>query len=148
MRGISFKRDSGCKNILWSILNGIEIENLWWHISEDEIYDNMFESIFHNSYVNGKTFLNIIKEKDYSVVFANIKAYSSKITPSYIETYDDFIKSECQLVILCSDARYYEVYAKSRDTIETIKNNVNSINACEVEYITEENDGRIIFSVG
>jgi len=84
MRGISFKTCNCNQAIIKTILSGIEIEKLWWHISEDEIYNKMDESIFENSYIDGKMFLNIINENNYNVIFANIKAYPMilKITRS------------------------------------------------------------------
>ncbi|MCD2349064.1 DUF2691 family protein [Clostridium guangxiense] len=148
MRGISFQINGcGHKNILRTILSEIEIEKLWWHISEDEIYNEMDESLLENRYINGETFLKIIKEKSYSVIFANIKAYPPNSTPNDIENYDDFIKSECKLVILCSDVFYYEIYAKNDWMIEIIKNNAIKNNFSNIEYITNENDCRTGFSV-
>lgn len=147
MRGISFNICDCDDNILWSILFGIEIEKLWWHISEEEVYNEMNQSIFKNSYIDGETFLKIIQEKSYTVIFANIKAYPPYSTPNYIENYDEFIKSECKLVILCSDVFYYEIYSKDNSIIEIIKNNAIKNNISDLEYITEENDYRTSFSV-
>lgn len=147
MRGISFKICDCYENILWNILSGIEIENLWWHISEAEIYNEMDKTIFQDSYINGETFLKIIQEKSYNVIFANIKAYSADSTPNDIKNYDEFIKSDCKLVVLCSDVFYYEIYAKDKSIIEIIKNNAIKNNFLNIEYITKENDCRTSFSV-
>lgn len=152
MRGISFKIRGDCyENILWTILAGIEIEKLCWHVSEDEVYNEMGKSIFDNSYIDGKTFLNTIREKSYYVIFANIKAYPPNSIPNDIEDYEEFIKSECELVLLCADVFYYAIYAKDNSTIKIIKNNAinNAIknNIYDIQYITKENDGRTRFSV-
>lgn len=147
MRGISFKIDNSDNHILWTILRGIEIEKLKWYISEDEVYDEMNESIFKDSQIDGEKFLGIIQEKKYTVIFANIKAYPPNSRPGYIKDYNDFTKSECNLVILCSDVFYYEIYAKERTTIEIIKSNIINCNINDLEYITEGNDSRTRFSV-
>lgn len=147
MRGISFKIDDCDEHILWTILCGIEIEKLWWHISEDEVYNEMNQSIFKDSYIDGERFLKIIQEKNYSVISANIKAYPPNSVPKHIEDYNEFIRSECKMVILCSDVFYYEIYAADSSVIETIKSNVIKGNISDLEYITEENDGRTSFSV-
>ncbi|WP_069679601.1 DUF2691 family protein [Clostridium taeniosporum] len=147
MRGISFKVDDRDEHILWTILRGIEIENLWWHISEDEVYNDINESIFKNSYIKGEGFLEIIQEKSYTVISANIKAYPPNSVPNHIENYDEFIKSKCKIVILCSDVFYYEIYVDDSSVIETLKSNVIKGNISDLEYITEENDARTSFSV-
>lgn len=57
MRGISFEINGCHENILWAILSEIEVEKFWWHISEDEIYNKMNESLLEDSYINGEIFL-------------------------------------------------------------------------------------------
>ena len=147
MRGISFKTCNCNPDIIWTILSGIEIEKLWWHISEDEIYNKLGQSIFENSYINGKTFLDIIQGKNYNAIFANIEAYPPNSKFKDINNYMEFLNSECQLVLFCVDVIYYEIYAKEDSVIEIIKNNAIKNNFYDIEYTTKENDGRTVFSV-
>ena len=147
MRGISFKTCNCNQDIIWTILSGIEIEKLWWHISEDEIYNKLGQSIFENSYINGKTFLDIIQGKNYNAIFANIEAYPTNSKFKDINNYMEFLNSECQLVLFCVDVIYYEIYAKEDSVIEIIKNNAIKNNFYDIEYTTKENDGRTVFSV-
>ena len=149
MRGISFRVRSRDDRILLTIFKGVAIEKLWWCISEDEIYNNKDESVFLDQCIDGETFLKTISEESYHVIFANIKAYVNPVKDSYIEDYDAFIKSECQLVLLCADVSYYEIFAKDSSVIEIIKNNAKADenNFYDVEFITDENDGRTRFSV-
>lgn len=147
MRGISFKTSNCNQNILWTILSGVECEKFWWHISEEEIYNKMGESIFENEYISGKTFSSIIHDKNHNVIFANIKAYLPDSIPNDIQNYQEFIKSECQLVLLCADVFFYEIYAKDNSIIQIIKNNAVQNMFDDVEYITKENDERTKFSV-
>ncbi|PJI07259.1 MULTISPECIES: DUF2691 family protein [Clostridium] len=147
MRGISFKTKESYGNILCGILFGIDANKFCWYISEDEIYDEKDKPIFEKGYVDGATFLRKIQEKSYMVMFANIKAYPSGCKPIDVKNYDEFVKSKCELVILCSDLYYYEIYAKDTLMIETIKNNAIKNGMYDIEYITKENDGRTVFSV-
>lgn len=147
MRGISFKTKESYGSILWKILFGIDAKKFCWDISEDEIYEEEDKPIFEKSYVDGATFLKKIQEEKYMVVFANIKAYLSGDKPNDIKNYDDFVKSKCELIILCADLYYYEIYAKDTLTIEIIKSNAIKNGMYDIEYITKENDGRTVFSV-
>lgn len=147
MRGISFKVDSSENYVLASILEGIEIKKLFWSISEEEIYKIEGENLFEEKNIDGEKFLDKISENEYSVIFANIKAYPNTNTTDDINCYEDFLRSSCQLIILCSDIFYYEIYSKSKQMIEIIKSNCIRNAYHEIEYITDENDFRTIFSV-
>lgn len=147
MRGISFNISKPNKSILATIFSGVECEKFWWHISEDEIYNKIDESIFKESYIDGKAFIDIINTQNYHVICANIKAYPLKILPISIETYEDFLKSECQLNLLCFDVFYYEIYSKNNSILEEIQNNASKNGFSNIEYITHLNDQRAKFSV-
>jgi RHS repeat-associated protein len=89
-----------------------------------------------------------IKDRHHNFVyFANIKAYPDNNYSDNINCYDDFLNSNCELVILCSDGIYYEIYSKSEEMIRIIKSNCIKKGFDEIEYITDENDCRTIFSV-
>ncbi|MEG1798171.1 MAG: DUF2691 family protein, partial [Clostridium sp.] len=114
---------------------------------EDEIYLKDGKELFEEKQVTGKDFLNKITQIDYSIIFANIKAYPEKNISSEINNYEDYLNSRCELIILCYDVFYYEVYSKSENIIEVIKTNCIKNGFREVEYITKENDCRTIFTV-
>ncbi|MGC7870989.1 DUF2691 family protein [Desulfosporosinus sp. SYSU MS00001] len=146
MRGIGFTVSNG-ENILRTIFTGVACEKYWWNITEEEIYDKMDKPLFAENYINGKTFVDTISNQNHHVIFANIKAYPPNTSPTELETYEDFIKSDCQLNLLCVDVIYYEIYSKDDFVIETIRSNASKNGFHNVEYITEENDGRTRFSV-
>ena len=159
MRGISFKVNSSEKSVLSIILQNIDIEKLFCKITDDDITMdrdmtmnkdktmNKDISIFTEEQVNGETFKNIISTVGYTVIFANIKAYPDKSMNDSINDYDDFLKSNCILIILCSDLYDYEIYSKSEEMIEMIKYNCIKKGYDEIEYITEENDRRTRLNV-
>ena len=159
MRGISFKLNIAEKSVISSILQNIDIEKLFWHISEDDIImdrdmtmnkdKTMNEdiSLFTEEQVNGETFKNKISTVGYTVIFANIKAYPDKRMNDSINDYIDFLKSNCILIILCSDLYDYEIYSKSEEMIEIIKSNCIKKGYDEIEYITDENDRRTRLNV-
>lgn len=147
MRGISFKVNKSDKCVLSNILDGIDIESLFWHISEDEIYLNKGENLFAEKCIDGKTFAKKISESVCSVICANIKAFADNCMSDKAINYNDFLMSNCLLVILCSDVSFYEIYVKNEEMLELIRSNCHKNCYDEIEDITDVNDVRKIFSV-
>ncbi len=147
MRGISFEVYSDKSSILAIVLDGININNFYWSITEDEIYFKDGEELFEEKQVTGKYFLDKITQLGYSVIFANIKAYPDENISSEINNYENYLTSKCELIILCYDVFYFEVYSKNKNIIKIIKLNCLKEGFDNIEYITDENDCRTIFSV-
>jgi hypothetical protein len=147
MRGISFEVYTEERSILATVLEGIDINSFYWSISEDEIYMIGGKDLFEEKQVDGKEFLNKIIQLDYSVIFANIKGYTDKSISGKINYYNDFLNSNCELIILCYDVFFYEIYSKSEKVIEIIKSNCIKKGYEEIQYITEETDCRAILSI-
>jgi hypothetical protein len=147
MRGISFIRNKCDDSIFATILDGVDVKGLYWNVSEDEVYLSNDDNLFVEKFIDGNTFLSLINIDYYMAIFANIKAYTDNIISNKINYYDDFLKSNCELVILCYDSAYFEIYSKSTDIIEIIKSNCMKKGFSEIEYITDDNDCRTIFSV-
>ncbi|WP_346886923.1 DUF2691 family protein [Clostridium sp. UBA1056] len=148
MRGISFIRNKCDDSIFATILDGVDVKRLYWNVSEDEVYLSNDDNLFIEKFIDGSTFFSLININYYMSIFANIKAYTDNNYSDNINCYDDFLKSNCELVILCSDSAYFEIYSKSTSIIEIIKSNCIKKGFDEIEYITDENDCRTIFSVG
>ena len=147
VRGISFDVNGSEECILQHILNNIDVNELYWIISEDEVYSNEGKKFFNEKYIDGNTFVSKINETSYLLIFANIKAYSDASRLDNIRDYDNFLKSNCQLIILCSDMFNYEIYCKSESMIEAIKDNCFKEGYRKIEYITDDNDCRVVLSV-
>lgn len=73
--------------------------------------------------MNGKEFSKCISYSDYYLIFADIHAYPLKGKVKTIETYQDFLVSDCDLVFLCADSEFVEVYCKNKKTLQRIVEN-------------------------
>ena len=60
-------------------------------------------------------------QKSYNVIFARlIGMQQGSVLNDPIITYDDFIRSECECIVFCIDAGYFELYSKSYSTLSQL----------------------------
>ena len=144
IRGISFKISQKEPNVLLDILSAIDLTKFYWYnIKEQaEVYtEELEDDFFLKDCYKGEEFFRYI-EKSNLIIFLKFQAYLQFSDYKNIRTYDDFIKSDCQLILLIYDCEYVELYVKDSNyaTIiyeEAIKNGYDTI-----DYITDNNDER------
>ena len=61
---------------------------------------------------------------------------------STIDTYNDFLKSECQFLVLIYDGVFLEIYTKNSNTATVLYNNAGLCGALEVTIKTDDTDLR------
>lgn len=64
-----------------------------------------------------------------------------------VKTYQEFLNSDCQLVLLVADSSFVIIYCKNRKMAEDLFNNAKDRGYDHVKYITDANDARTGFSV-
>lgn len=138
MIGVSFTIDSS-KNPLQQILHCVDIPKYSWYIvdSQSEAWDNYLGgNFFENNYFNGYDFKNKLVS-DHYVIFLKLQAYLENGAFSEIRTYDDFLQSDCEILLLIYDCNFVEIYAKDKKLISSFYN--NAIDNCwnSVKYITK-----------
>lgn len=147
IRGLSFEIPNEYGRYLELILQSINLENYEWVVGHGESYQvvneelgsDLFSSVSNT--VSGTELSSIIKNKDYYLIFVDLKAHhKGKIKP--ILTYDEFLKSDCELVILIVDSFEVTIYCKREKDLEQFYNNVIKNGFDNVEAITEINDYR------
>lgn len=147
MRGISFKINNEYGNVLYDILYGINISNMFWNISRDEIYKENGKDLFTQENLDGIIFLDKIKNERYYTIFAKIVSSSHNFIDEEINDYSDYLNNKAEILILICDSIYVEIYCKNIDDIEIIKNNAMKMDCLDIEYITDDNDGRTRFNI-
>lgn len=145
MRGVSFKVPLKKLDLLQSILNGIDLEALNWYVikNQTEVWEYPNDSAyFENAYYNGDDFSSIIKSPHY-IIFLKLQAYL-RISNRFkdIHTYEDFLSSDCLLLLLIYDCEYVEIYLKDAKTVNRIIENAKEARFEEITIITDENDAR------
>ena len=126
--------------ILDELLKKIDIHSMIWEIGFTEVFPT---ERFSADWMDVEAFGKLIKaEPDYLLRMGEFKAFPNKQDIVSINTYQDFIRSNCQIVILIDYSRYMDIYAKNLAVIEQIRENSKNVGTEEVHYITDDNDER------
>lgn len=145
MIGIRFKIKNEYSNIFYKIFKNINFKNYRWDIVEDEIYCSGGKNYFHtNSYMNSK-FQKLIEGGVYYPVFANIQVYLNKNKLENINNYQDFVDSNCELILLITDNEFVDIYAKNEEWLNIIYQNAIDNNFKNIKYI-RDNDSSIRYN--
>lgn len=151
-RGISFELPNEYGFFLAEILKPIDMTALSWRLGSGESYkvvnNELSENLFleDEKLIEGKLLKKLLENNPYYVIFADLQAHpKGKVTE--INTYEEFVKSECELVLLVVDCYYATVYCKNREKLELLYTHAHNCGFENIEYITDENDGRTRLSV-
>lgn len=145
VRGISFKIPNSYGKYLFEILDNIDITEFIWSIGGGEAYyveaHQLDTSLLPTgSIIDGKTLNNIISKKDYYLIFADLKGFTKEEDVREIETYQEFLESKCQFVLLVVDSSWIYIYSKDQDTIKQLHSNAVAAKYENINYLTDGND--------
>lgn len=126
MIGISFEIPNKYGKFLNNILDNIELEKYLWNIYDSEVLNKEGKNIFYNNIYNNK---HIMKDnEDYYLIFANIQGCRKNSNRITIKSYQDFIKSNCEILIIIVDSIFVDFYAKDENILKIVKNNIKKYN--------------------
>ena len=145
VRGISFEIPNAFGKYLYEILDKIEITEFIWRIGGGEAYyveANKLDTTLlpSGSIVDGNTLKNIISKKDYYLIFADLKGFTKEEDVREIATYQEFLESKCQFVLLVVDSSWIYIYSKDPDIIKQLHSNAVAGKYENINYLTDEND--------
>ncbi len=130
-------------NYLFRILEGIDLSKYEWEIITDDTlyFENRLlkQGIFNNNRIlTGDELLSCISRENYYMIFVDIKAYLVGKEGVKVQTFDEFLKSNCILVFICTDSSFIEVYCKDKEVLEKIRNNCIGDDFEKVDYLDDE----------
>ena len=140
LAGVSFKLSTSDK-ALWQIFKSIDVTKYnWYNIdNQNEVWLNYQGGVWLNKeYYRGEEFLNKIVD-DHFIIFLKLQAYLENDNFFDIQTYEEFQKSDCQLLLLIYDCVYVEVYAKDQSILKSVYENASRNDYSDLEYITKTN---------
>ncbi|WP_054941160.1 DUF2691 family protein [Paenibacillus ihuae] len=149
-RGITFKIPNGHGRILGEILKPFDVAAFHWYNGGEEAYfSGMSEPLFPEQTfgMDGILLKESIENHDYYVIFADLKAYPKNKKVIDVRTYEEYLTSDCQFVLLVVDCTYITIYCKDKDKLEDLYHNAILQGFNDVEYTTDENDYRTGLSV-
>ncbi|MCA1032879.1 DUF2691 family protein [Bacillus timonensis] len=148
LRGISFEIPNKYGTYLADMLKPIDITTFNWLNQNEEAYiitDGQFDKALFSEVENdmdGSLLDKRIKDNQYYVIFADLKAFPKGKEVNNIKTYEDFLDSNCELVLLVVDSVYSTIYCKDKEKLKLLYKNAIECSFEDVQYITDENDGR------
>ncbi|AJS58977.1 DUF2691 family protein [Paenibacillus sp. IHBB 10380] len=152
-RGIIFEIPNENGRFLGDILMPFDTNQYNWRVGGEESYlinNNKLDSSLFPEQINcmdGETLKSIIEDSEYYLIFQDLKAYPKGKNTIDVRTYEEFMGSDCQLVLLVVDSSYITVYCKSKEKLEELYLNAYNQGYINLEYITDENDMRTRLSV-
>jgi len=139
--GIKFKVPIGYHDHLCKIFDSIDVTNFDWDIITDDIIDpdrtKNISGIFCADTVDGRCLLSRITKKSYQLIFADLKAYPVGSEHKTINTFEDYISSDCQIVLLCIDSAYIDFFCKNASVLDTVHKNCLANDYENIEFLSE-----------
>ncbi|MDM5155188.1 DUF2691 family protein [Bacillus sp. DX1.1] len=148
-RGISFMIPNEYGMYLSQILQPVDLKDFLISIETVEIYDGKQEHLFpkENYVIEGTKVHKIINEQQYYIVFTDFKIYPKHGGITEIETYEEFLHSDCELILLIAECEYVTLYCKDKNMLNQLYENAIKQHFTDVEYVTDLNDDRTGMSV-
>lgn len=141
MLGIEFKIPNVWGTLLNDILDGIKLEDLIFKLGYEEVFLSNNEFLFKEDIYFGLEFSKLIKNKKYYTVFLNLKLYDKNTNyDDDIENYNDFLNSNCKLILIITDCEYVEIYSKDIKYLNIIKENAIKNNFSNIVDINKRED--------
>ncbi|MBY0098326.1 DUF2691 family protein [Mesobacillus maritimus] len=146
-RGVSFEIPNEYGSLLSKVLEPVDISTFSWRIGNGEAYKvvdgRLDENLFlgYKDSIEGEDLKDLLENKPSYIIFADLQAYPSGEL-SYVETYEEFMGSKCEFVLLIVDCSYVTLYCKNKQSIELLYHHAKECGFKDVEYITDDNDAR------
>lgn len=147
MIGLDIKVKNKYSDYLNQLFRDIDLTNYLWEINVDNILysenGEKKENLFGADALTGEEFGKCISRDNYYMIFVDIKAYPLDSERIEIKTFEDFMKSNCEMTLLCTDSIYIEFYSKSKEILDKVYNNSKGSNIEIAEFRSaEEVSGR------
>ncbi|MFQ3546104.1 DUF2691 family protein [Halobacillus rhizosphaerae] len=153
LRGIRFEIPNKIGTLLADMLQPIDITLYNWINQNEEAYFLTDGQIDKPLFLEGENGLDgnflekRIRDNLYYIIFADLKAFPKGEKVNNIDTYEEFLDSNCKLVLLVVDSVYSTIYCKDKEKIKLLYSNAIECSFKDVQYITDDNDDRTGLSV-
>ncbi|WP_214696626.1 DUF2691 family protein [Exiguobacterium sp. s160] len=143
-RGLSFTIPNQYGHFLQDILTPIPLDQYQWKVIDEESYvvkDEQLDWLLFpkSTIINGRQLNELITQHEHYLIFVDIKAFHSNMS-SEIVTYEDFLHSTCEFVLLVTDSQYVTIYCKDQEMLNSLYENAFLHEFEEIAYITSHND--------
>lgn len=136
LRGVTFQWDRA-EDFFLNLALLMDVITYDWYV--DDIDLNGFE--FQSGKFSGAAFKNILCKLSL-LSFVRIRRYPIGSAVNDMDTYQDYLESDCDMLVLFYDGGFYELYEKDEDLIHRTFQLCAEKGFDQVEYTTDENDQR------
>lgn len=148
IRGITFEIPNEYGHWLAKILKPIDCSNYHWFIGPGEGYKLVKKELValfpdNIEILDGELLLNYIgTDASQYIIHADLKAYPTGKKIKNLITFEDFLESDCQFVLLIVDSTYTTIYCKNSETLNNLYSNADELGVNSLAYLSDENDFR------
>lgn len=150
LRGVTLMIPAKYGNQLADILEPIDTKQYNWYVATSECiveHISLNEDLLPEFQLKGSELDVRVKGRPYYINFIDLKAFPVGDEVHDIETYEDFLRSKSEIVLLIADTACTTIYCKDKDTLRKVFENAKNLGFEDVEYITDENDSRTRLAV-
>ncbi len=140
MIGIEFDSQNN-ENLINYIIKNINLEEYDFYISEYDIFHSYRSSFIKEGLELSIKQIEELINNDYRILSLKIEVYKKNKEKQLVVTNKDFLKSECEFIILIIDCECVEIYFKENKFKQITMKYVEE-NNIKNEIKTLENDGR------
>jgi hypothetical protein len=145
IRGIQFEIPNARGTYLHDILHNLNIWNYIWKVDPLESYKSLTLSQSQLLFPSDKLILtseelyNIISDgKNHYLIFVDLKAFLSEKAVQHIRSYEEYLESDCQFVLLIVDSSEVYIFAKKQEIIQHLFTIASANGYKNIEYLTDE----------
>ncbi len=140
MIGIKFNIPNEYNNFLGKILENINIEKGLWRVLNEEVFNENGINLFSKETYSDSEFKNLINNQIYYPVFLTLQLYEKMENISDIKNYNNYLESDCKLILYIIDNEFVEVYSKNKAYLEIIRSNAKKNNFNKIKNIIDESE--------
>ena len=142
--GVFFEVPNDSIDNISHLLEPIPFYEYQWLINNDEILvikNNQItnEDLFkEDKIIDGERLYNIVSINNYYTIFVNLYSFPKYADVKQINNYEEFLKSECNIVISIFDSSYVMVWCKDRKLVSNIYNYAITRGYIDVKWISDK----------
>lgn len=136
MLGISFKIKNEWDTILNKIFYEMDFSEYVWKIVDDDVHGKELDMLFSKDEYSNDEFMEVIREEHYPVAL-NLQMFLKSKMIENVYSYNEFLKSSCQLVLNIVDNIFVDIYVKNDDILKKIYDNAVNFGFMDVSYIKD-----------
>lgn len=126
MIGIKFEIPNEYNVFLGKILENIAPKDGVWRIVCDEVLNEKGNDFFTKEIYSNSEFKELISKETHYSIFLTLQLYEKNDKMSEIKNYNDYLNSDCKLLLIIVDNIFVDIYSKDESILRQIKRNAEN----------------------